>query len=91
MSQTLFEKQASWRLQTKVTNGNFALVTMSNLFNQAPVLSFHGYPFQGYPFQGRPFRGQAKQPTGTAWYFFLPLRPSRKRPITATGVLVWKG
>ncbi|WP_345872736.1 hypothetical protein [Shewanella algae] len=37
MSQTLFEKQASWRLQTKVTNGNFAVVTMSNLFNQAPV------------------------------------------------------
>ncbi|WP_345875866.1 hypothetical protein [Shewanella algae] len=37
MSQTLFEKQASWRLQTKVTNGNFTLVTMSNLFNQAPV------------------------------------------------------
>ncbi|WP_133087279.1 hypothetical protein [Shewanella algae] len=37
MSQTLFEQQASWRLQTKVTNGNFALVTMSNLFNQAPV------------------------------------------------------
>ncbi|WP_144159858.1 hypothetical protein [Shewanella algae] len=90
MSQTLFEKQASWRLQTKVTNGNFELVTMSNLFNQAPVLSFHGYPFHGYPFQGRPFRGQAKQPTGTAWYF-LPLRSSRKRPITATGVLVWKG
>ncbi|WP_335899337.1 hypothetical protein [Shewanella algae] len=85
MSQTLFEKQASWRLQTKVTNGNFAVVTMSNLFNQAPVLSFHGYPFHGYPFQE-----QAKQPTGTAWYF-LPLRSSRKRPITATGVLVWKG
>ncbi|MBO2699125.1 hypothetical protein [Shewanella algae] len=37
MSQTLFEKQASWRLQTKVTNGNFAIVTMSNLLNQAPV------------------------------------------------------
>ncbi|MGB2519898.1 hypothetical protein [Shewanella algae] len=80
MSQTLFEKQASWRLQTKVTNGNFTVVTMSNLLNQAPVLSFHGYPFQG----------QTKQPTGTAWYF-LPLRSSRKRPITATGVLVWKG
>ncbi|MBO2614689.1 hypothetical protein [Shewanella algae] len=85
MSQTLFEKQASWRLQTKVTNGNFAVVTMSNLFNQAPVLSFQGRPFHGYPFQG-----QTKQPTGTAWYF-LPLRSSRKRPITATGVLVWKG
>ncbi|WP_345853551.1 hypothetical protein [Shewanella algae] len=71
MSQTLFEKQASWRLQTKVTNGNFAVVTMSNLFNQAPVLSFHGYPFQG-----RPFRGQTKQPTGTAWYFFaVALKP----------------
>ncbi|QNH97599.1 hypothetical protein [Shewanella algae] len=37
MSQTLFEKQASWRLQTKVTNGNLALVTISNLFNKAPV------------------------------------------------------
>ncbi|MBO2567871.1 hypothetical protein [Shewanella algae] len=37
MSQTLFEKQASWRLQTKVTNGNFALVTIGNLFNKAPV------------------------------------------------------
>ncbi|WP_146146510.1 hypothetical protein [Shewanella algae] len=37
MSQTLFEKQASWRLQTKVTNGNFTFVTISNLFNQAPV------------------------------------------------------
>ncbi|MBO2585148.1 hypothetical protein [Shewanella algae] len=71
MSQTLFEKQASWRLQTKVTNGNFAVVTMSNLFNQAPVLSFHGYPFHGYPFQG-----QTKQPTGTAWYFFaVALKP----------------
>ncbi|WP_345868971.1 hypothetical protein [Shewanella algae] len=37
MSQTLFEKQASWRLQTKVTNGNFTPVTIGNLSNQAPV------------------------------------------------------
>lgn len=37
MSQTLFKKQASWRLQTKVTNGNFTLVTIGNLANQASV------------------------------------------------------
>jgi hypothetical protein len=31
---------------------------------------FQGYLFQEHPFRGRPFQGQAKQPTGTAWYFF---------------------
>ncbi|BCV43464.1 hypothetical protein I6M27_02585 [Shewanella algae] len=60
MSQTLFEKQASWRLQTKVTNGNFAVVTISNLFNQAPVAVVSRASVSR--------RGKAAD--GTAWYFF---------------------
>ncbi|WP_144438628.1 hypothetical protein [Shewanella algae] len=90
MSQTLFEKQASWRLQTKVTNGNFAIVTMGNLFNQAPVavvswVSVSRTGKAAVRFEDR----QSSRPAQLG--IFLPLRPSRKRPITATGVLVWKG
>ncbi len=76
MSQTLFEKQASWRLQTKVTNGNFALVTIGNLFNKAPVAVVSWISVSWVSVSRRPFRGQAKQPTGTAWYFFaVALKP----------------
>ncbi|WP_412499276.1 hypothetical protein [Shewanella indica] len=85
MSQILFEKHAGWRLQTKVTNGNFALVTISNLVNQALVAVV------SWVSVSRASVSRTGKAADRHSLVFLPLRLSRKRPITATGVLVWKG